>query len=228
MSHELRTPLNAIIGYSDLMLQRTFGPIAPARYGSYVQDIHDSGSHLLHMINDLLDLAKIEAGKQPMRFGPVRLRDIVDDAMRLVEPQAARGHVSVTVNLAADAVVNADERAMKQILINLLSNAIKFTNPGGLVVVFCQRAPGGRLAFGVKDTGVGMSADVQARAMQPFEQGGDVYTVEGRGTGLGLTICQSLAEAHQGQLRLESSPGVGSKVWLDLPAERILKDSAAA
>jgi signal transduction histidine kinase len=228
MSHELRTPLNAIIGYSDLMLQRTFGPIAPTRYASYVQDIHDSGSHLLHMINDLLDLAKIEAGKQPMRFGPVRLRDIVDEALRLVEPQAGRGHVSMSVSLTADVVVDGDERAIKQILVNLLSNAIKFTNPGGLAVVFCQRTPHGRLAFGVKDTGVGMSAEMQSRAMQPFEQGGDVYTVEGRGTGLGLSICKSLAEAHHGLLKLESTPGVGSKVWVEFPAERILSDAAAA
>jgi signal transduction histidine kinase len=210
------------------MLQRTFGPIAPVRYGSYVQDIHDSGSHLLCMINDLLDLAKIEAGKQPMQFGPVRLRDIVDEALRLVEPQAGRGHVSVSVSLSADAVVNGDERAIKQILVNLLSNAIKFTNTGGLAVVFCQRAPQGRLAFGVKDTGVGMSAEVLSRAVQAFEQGGDVYTVEGRGTGLGLSICKSLAEAHQGTLKLESSPGIGSKVWMEFPAERILKDAAAA
>jgi signal transduction histidine kinase len=228
MSHELRTPLNAIIGYSDLMLQRTFGPIAPARYGTYVQDIHDSGSHLLHMINDLLDLAKIEAGKHALVFEPVRLHDIAAEALRLVDPQAKRGHVSVSVNLPIDVVVNADERALKQILVNLLSNAVKFTSPGGSAVVYCQRSQDGHLSLGVKDTGAGMSPEMQARAMQPFEQGGDAYTVEGRGTGLGLSICKSLAEAHHGALKLESTPGIGSRVWVDLPAERVLRVADAA
>lgn len=223
MSHELRTPLNAIIGYSDLMLQQTFGPIAPARYGTYVKDIHESGAHLLRMINDLLDLSKIEAGKQTLLFQPVRLKDVAAEAVRLVEPQAERGHVSVSIKLSVDAVVNADERALKQMLINLLSNAVKFTNPGGIAVIFGQRLADGRISFGVKDTGIGMSPEVLARATLPFEQGGNAYTVEGRGTGLGLSICKKLAEAHNGQLRLESTPGVGSKVWVELPAERVVK-----
>ena len=228
MSHELRTPLNAIIGYSDLMRQRTFGPIAPARYATYVEDIHDSGQHLLRMINDLLDIAKIEAGKQQLLFEPVRLRDIAQDAMKLVEPQSERAHVCLSLNFSSDAVIDVDERAIKQVLVNLLSNAIKFTRPGGLVILFCKRLPDGRISFGVKDTGIGMTPDVMERVLLPFEQGSDAYTVEGRGTGLGLPICKKLVEAHYGQLRLESTPGVGSRIWAELPAERVLREANVA
>lgn len=228
MSHELRTPLNAIIGYSDLMRQRTFGPIAPARYATYVEDIHESGQHLLHMINDLLDIAKIEAGKQELLFEPVRLRDVAEDAMKLVEPQSERAHVCLSMNFSTDAVIDVDERAIKQVLVNLLSNAIKFTRPGGLVVVFCKRLPDGRISFGVKDTGIGMTSEVLERVILPFEQGSDAYTVEGRGTGLGLPICKKLIEAHHGHLRLESTPGVGSKIWAELPAERVLREASVA
>ncbi|MEQ1753665.1 MAG: HAMP domain-containing sensor histidine kinase [Micropepsaceae bacterium] len=228
MSHELRTPLNAILGYSDLMRQRTFGAIAPARYATYIDDIHDSGSHLLRMINDLLDLAKIEAGKHEMLFEQICLGDVAREALRLVEPQSARAHVSVSLNLATDVVVSADARAIKQVLINLLSNAIKFTKPGGIAVLFCQRTADGRVVFGVRDTGIGMTPEVMSRVLMPYEQAGDVFTVEGRGTGLGLPICKTLVEAHQGQLRLESTPGVGTKVWVELPGVRVLREANAA
>ncbi len=228
MSHELRTPLNAIIGYADLIRHKTFGPIAPARYAACIDDIHDSGQHLLHMINDLLDLAKIEAGKQELVFEPVRLQDVALNALRLVEPQAARAHVSLGTSFTADAIVRADERAMKQVLVNLLSNAVKFTKPGGLAVIFCQQAVGGRVAFGVRDTGVGMTPDVMERVLLPFEQAADAYTVEGRGTGLGLPICKKLVEAHQGRLCLESTPGAGSKIWAELPAERVMRAAGVA
>ena len=166
MSHELRTPLNAIIGYSDLMRQHTFGPIAPARYGTYVEDIHASGQHLLKLINDLLDLAKIEAGKRELDFAPVKLFDIATDTVRFIEPQAARAHVAVILDMKHDAVVMADERAIKQIVINLLSNAVKFSRPGGIAVVFCDRLAGDRIAFGVKDTGIGMTPEHSAKRDQ--------------------------------------------------------------
>ncbi len=228
MSHELRTPLNAIIGYSDLMRQRTFGPIAPARYATYVDDIHASGEHLLKMINDLLDLSKIEAGKRELTFAPVKLADIVKEAIRFVEPQAERVHIGVLLDLKCNAIVNADERAVKQILINLLSNAIKFSRPGGIAVVFCHRSGDAGVALGVKDTGPGMTADMLTRALHPFEQESDAYTVEGRGTGLGLPICKGLIEAHQGQIKLESTQGLGSKVWVEFPPSRLLREAVAA
>ncbi len=228
MSHELRTPLNAIIGYTDLMRQRTFGPVTPHRYAAYVDDIHASGQHLLHMINDLLDIAKIEAGKHELVFEAVRLQDIAHDAMRLVEPQADRGSIGLAMNFALDAVIVADERAVKQILVNLLSNAIKFSRPGSEAVVFCRQSADGRLSLGVKDSGVGMTPEVLERVLLPFEQGSDAYTVEGRGTGLGLSICKQLVEAHGGRLHLESAPGIGSTIWAELPAERVVRQAVVA
>jgi signal transduction histidine kinase len=228
MSHELRTPLNAIIGYSDLMRHQTFGPIAPTRYATYVEDIHTSGEHLLKMINDLLDLAKIEAGKRELDYTSVKLTDLVKEAIRFIEPQAQRAHIGILTDLKADAIVYADERSLKQILINLLSNAVKFSRPSGIAVVFSKQLPGGGIALGVKDTGIGMSSEMIVRALVPFEQGSDSYTVEGRGTGLGLPICKGLVEAHQGQIKLESTQGVGSKIWIELPAARVMRETAAA
>jgi len=228
MSHELRTPLNAILGYSDLIRERTFGPIAPARYGEYVADIHASGAHLLRMINDLLDLAKIEAGKREFTFLPLDLSSVAREAMKFVEPQAKQAHVSVMLDIKHDLVVDVDERAVKQIVINLLSNAVKFSRPGGIAVLFCERLTDNRVCLGVKDTGAGMTPEMRQRAIEPFAQGSDAYTVEGRGTGLGLPITKGLIEAHQGQLKLESTPGVGSKIWVELPPERLRRSSVAA
>jgi len=228
MSHELRTPLNAILGYSDLIRQRTFGPIAPARYAVYVEDIHSSGEHLLKMINDLLDLAKIEAGKREFNFAAVHLQSIAQEAVKLVEPQAERALVTIMLNIRHDAVVKADARAVKQIIVNLLSNAVKFSRTGGIAVLFCEVLADDRVAFGVKDTGIGMTHEMQQRAGEPFKQDADVYTVEGHGTGLGLPIVKGLIEAHQGHLKIESTPGAGSKVWVEFPPERLLRKAEAA
>ena len=228
MSHDLRTPLNAVIGYADMIRQRTFGPIAPARYAGYVEDIHASGTHLLKMINDLLDLAKIEAGKREFVFAPVDLKGVAQEAMKLVEPQAKRAMVALMLDIKHDAVVNADRRAVKQMLTNLLSNAVKFSRTGDIAVLFCEILGDNRTLIGVKDTGVGMTSEMQRRAIEPYAQESDAYTVEGRGTGLGLPIVKGLIEAHQGQLKIDSVPGAGSKVWLEFPAERLLKRSGAA
>jgi two-component system, cell cycle sensor histidine kinase PleC len=228
MSHELRTPLNAILGYADLIRQRTFGPIAPARYAVYIEDIHSSGAHLLKMINDLLDLAKIEAGKRDFSFAAVHLQSVAQEAVKLVEPQAERALVNIMLSIKHDAVVKADARAVKQMIVNLLSNAVKFSRTGGIAVLFCEVLGDERTAFGVKDTGVGMTPEMQQRAVEPFTQDADVYTVEGHGTGLGLPIVKGLIEAHQGQLKLESTPGAGSKVWVEFPAERLLRKAEAA
>ncbi|MFM9863600.1 MAG: sensor histidine kinase [Micropepsaceae bacterium] len=230
MSHELRTPLNSIIGYSDLIRQETFGPIVPERYAGYIDDIASSGAHLLKMINDLLDLAKIEAGKREFNVAPVRLADVAADVLRFVEPMAAAAHVSVMIDAKHDAVVRADERAVKQMLLNLASNAVKFSKPGGLAVIFCEVQSTNRVAFGVKDTGTGMTADEQVKALEPFAQATNVETVEGHGTGLGLPIVKGLIEAHQGVLRVESTKGLGSKIWVEFPAERLMrvKEEAAA
>lgn len=228
MSHELRTPLNAIIGYTDLMRQRTFGPVMPHRYAAYIDDIHASGQHLLQMINDLLDIAKIEAGKQELVFETVRLQEVAQTAMRLVEPQADSANIGLAMNFAGDALIHADERAIKQILVNLLSNAVKFSKPGSEALVFCRQAPDGRLSIGVRDSGVGMTPEVMERVLLPFEQGSDAYTVEGRGTGLGLPICKQLIEAHGGRLQMDSTPGVGSTIWAEFPPERIIREAVVA
>lgn len=228
MSHELRTPLNAILGYADLMRQRTFGPIAPARYAGYVDDIHTSGDHLLRMIDDLLDLAKIEAGKREFTFAAVNLQAVAQEAVKLVEPQAGKAHVSVMLDLKQTAVVRADARSVKQIVTNLLSNAVKYSRPGGIAVVFCDALADGRIALGVKDTGIGMSEELRRRAADPFAQGSDAYTVEGRGTGLGLPIVKSLIESHQGRLLIESTPNVGSRIWVEFPPERLIRAVRAA
>lgn len=224
MSHELRTPLNSIIGYSDLIRQETFGPVTPARYAGYVEDIAASGAHLLKMINDLLDLAKIEAGKREYQSAPVRLSDVAADAMRFVEPMAARAHVSLMFDAKhGAAVVRADERAVKQIITNLLSNAVKFSQPGAIAIVFAEILADNRVAFGVKDTGIGMTVEEQLRAIEPFAQASTADTVEGHGTGLGLPLVIGLIDAHQGRLRIESTKGVGSKIWVEFPPERLLR-----
>jgi signal transduction histidine kinase len=223
MSHELRTPLNAIIGYAEMMQQQIFGPVAPQRYAGYVDDIWASGGHLLRMINDILDLAKIEAGKRELTVAPVKLSEIAADAMRLVEPIAQRAHVSTMYDAKHDATVRADERAVKQMLINLVSNAVKFSRPGGIAVVFVEVQANGRVAFGVKDTGIGMTVEEQQKALEPFAQAGAGETVEGHGTGLGLPIVKGLIEAHQGALRIESTRGLGSKIWVEFPPERLMR-----
>lgn len=228
MSHDLRTPLNAIIGYADLIRQGTFGPIAPKRYAEFVEDISSSSAHLLKMINDLLDLAKIEAGKREYHFVPLRLSETAKEALRFVEPQASQAHVDLLLDIKHDAHVRADERAVKQMIVNLLSNAVKFSRPGGIAVLFCDLTLSGRVAFGVKDTGVGMTPEMQAKALEPFAQAGDMQTVEGSGTGLGLPIVKNLIEAHQGELRIESNAGVGSKIWIEFPADRLIRKADAA
>ncbi len=228
MSHELRTPLNAILGYSDLIRQKTFGPIQPQRYSGYVEDIFASGSHLLKLINDLLDLAKIEAGKREFRFEPVDLDAVVGEAIKLVEPQSRRACVDIMVEMKGDFVVEADARAVKQILTNLLSNAVKFSRTGGIAVVYCERSNDGGVALGVKDTGIGMTPEEVQSAVEPFRQASDVYTVEGHGTGLGLPIVKGLIEGHGGTLHVESAFGRGSRIWVAFPSNRLLRERPAA
>jgi signal transduction histidine kinase len=180
------------------------------------------------MINDLLDLAKIEAGKREFNFAAVNLQSIAQEAVKLIEHQAERALVTVMLSIKHDAIVKADTRAVKQMIVNLLSNAVKFSPTGGIAVLFCEVLADDRIAFGVKDTGVGMTHEMQQRAVEPFTQDADVYTVEGHGTGLGLPIVKGLIEAHQGHLKIESTPGAGSKVWVEFPADRLLRKAEAA
>jgi signal transduction histidine kinase len=218
MSHELRTPLNAVIGFSDLIRERVLGDINPAKYGEYIDDIHSSGRHLLGLIDDILDLAKIEAGKR--RFLPVdlNLEGAVRDALSLVRTQAAKAGVALRTDIEPRSALRADERATIQILANLLSNAVKFTSAGGTATVFARTNARGGLELGVADNGIGMSAEELAIALEPFGQASGRFTVEGHGTGLGLPIVRALLEAQGATFHIESAAGKGTRAWGEFPA----------
>jgi signal transduction histidine kinase len=221
MSHELRTPLNAILGFSETIYT---GAIGREKHEEYARIIHQSGHHLLTLINDILDLAKIEAGGLKLRERDVDIAHLIGDCVPLMEVRARDGEIALRTELARDLpLVRADERALKQVLLNLLSNAVKFTPPGGSVSCFARLAADGAPEFGVRDTGVGIAEDDQERVFQNFGQGRhDVVTID-KGTGLGLPIVKGLVEAHGGEVRLESRIGEGTTVTVRLPAERVVK-----
>jgi signal transduction histidine kinase len=217
MSHELRTPLNAIIGFSDLIKSETFGPLAPSVYGEYIGDIHASGLHLLDLINDLLDLSKIEAGKYRLHLEPLAPAEVMSEVVRLMSVRIQELGIDFRVS-AADRLGDflGDRRAVKQILFNLLSNAFKFTPQGGSVALEAENVED-RLRIAVADTGVGMSRDVLARVGQPFEQAENAYTRSAPGTGLGLAVTKSLVELHRGELDIRSAEGSGTIVTVSFP-----------
>jgi len=212
VSHELRTPLNAIIGFSEVLEAEIFGPLANDRYRAYVTDIKASGSHLLSLINDILDLSKIEAGKFELRIEPIDCRDLMETVTRLIRPRAEIGNLDFTVEMPPAAVpVQADRRALKQILINLLSNAVKFTPAGGSVSLACRSLPEG-IAFVVKDSGIGISSKDIETALAPFGQIDSHLARRYEGTGLGLPIVKGMCELHGGALVIESEVNHGTTV----------------
>ena len=217
MSHELRTPLNAIIGFSDMIRNHVFGPLTPPRYEDYINDIHKSGTHLLSLINDVLDMAKIEAQKFELHRKPFPLRRLVDGALTLVRPQAIAKNVALIGDVPADVILDADERAMRQVLVNLLSNAVKFT-PVGEVRLFAKLLPGGGLALGVQDSGIGMDQQGIATALEPFGQVELDVTDERNGTGLGLPLAKAMIESHGASFHIESEFGIGTRVWAEFAA----------
>ena len=224
ISHELRTPLNAIMGFSDVMRLERFGEIDNAKYKGYVNDIHASGGHLLSLINDLLDLSKVEAGKLELNFTSVNLGDVTDHALRMLQEQAATARVVLRKAFPPGLPnVVADLRSMRQIVINLLSNALKFTDPGGQVIVSAQLMPKGELVLRVKDTGIGMTPDQVRMALEPFQrvvtQGRDVP-----GTGLGLPLTKALAEANRASFGVTSEPRKGTLVEVTFPTPRVLAE----
>jgi signal transduction histidine kinase len=221
MSHELRTPLNAIIGFSDIMKGELFGPVGAAKYKQYLADIHRSGSHLLQLINDILDIAKIEVGQQPLNEQIVDLAGTLKQCGQLVEPQARGAGVSLAVEATGRLpALRADPTRLRQIVLNLLSNAIKFTPAGGKIWLSAAVEPSGRLLLQVRDTGVGMKPEDVPRALQPFVQLDDAPRGD-PGTGLGLALVKTLVEAHGGTLAIESEPGKGTAVSIRLPQERL-------
>ncbi len=217
VSHELRTPLNAIIGFSEVMACGLFGALNNERYQQYAGDIVASGRHLLEVINDILDVAKVEAGQMTLTPEPVRMGEVVDAALRLVEGRAQTGRVRLVRRIQGGLpVVAADRRRLLQILVNLLSNAVKFTGEGGSVTTSAW-VEGDNLLLSVSDTGIGMDADQVKLALEPFRQVDGVLARRHDGTGLGLPLARSFAELHGGSLEVESAPGQGTTVTVILP-----------
>jgi signal transduction histidine kinase len=222
VSHEVRTPLNSIIGFTELMLQERMGPIGNARYRGYVEDIHQSGLYALSLLNDLLDISKIEAGKFELNFTAVDVSELVEDCSASMQPLAKRARIVLRTSLAPDLpTVVADPRRLKQILLNLLTNAIKFTKEGGQVIVSGSMIDGD-LRLRVRDNGVGMTKDEIAFAMQPFHQL-DTAPRKQTGTGLGLPVTKALVDANRARLILTSEPGVGTSADVIFPAERLFR-----
>ncbi|MFM7344753.1 MAG: ATP-binding protein [Tagaea sp.] len=229
MSHELRTPLNAIIGFAEIMIDELFGPLGDPRYGEYVKDIGDSGKHLLSLINDILDLSKIEAREASLREEQVDLGGVLEASARLVRERAVRARLDLRVDEGAEPpVVWADRIKLKQIVLNLLSNAVKFTPEGGRIDVETGFGPDGGAFVRVRDTGIGMrEADIPV-ALQPFRQIESTLARAHQGTGLGLPLSLAIARMHGGALDIESAPGKGTTVTFRLPPDRTVSPAGAA
>src|SRR5262245_47805959 len=224
ISHELRTPLNAIIGFSEILKTQLFGALGSARYRGYAEDIHGSAMHLLGLVNDLLDLAKAEAGKHELHDDTLDIAEIADTCRRLMAERALEAGVRLEVVDGLDGCMfRGDERKMRQILLNLLSNAVKFTPTEGLVMIDLGLREDGGLQLAVRDTGIGMAATDIAKALEPFGQVADVLTRQTGGTGLGLPLTVKLVELHGGSLAIDSTPGAGTTVTLLFPTERTIR-----
>ena len=219
MSHELRTPLNAINGFSEIMEAEMFGPLGDARYKGYASDILKSGQHLLSLINDILDMAKIEAGKLTLHYEKVALKEICEDAIRLMRGKIQECGLTLHLDAPDLPEIDADHRGLKQVLLNLISNAVKFTPEGGEITVALRREAD-RIRVAVTDTGIGIAAEDVARLARPFEQVEGQHSKTTQGTGLGLALTKSLIELHHGELLIESEPGKGTTVSFALPIER--------
>jgi len=223
MSHELRTPLNAIIGFSEVMQQEMFGKLGNDRYREYMTDILNSGRHLLSMIDDILDLSKIEAGRYDLEERDMDIGEAISWSAELIRPKASAGNLELILDVSADLpLVYADRRTIRQILLNLLSNAVKFTNPGGTVTITTEVNERTGLTIAVTDTGIGIPADKIAEALEPFVQVESELTGKNHGTGLGLSITKHLVEMHNGTFDLTSEEGVGTRVSFSLPPQRLI------
>jgi len=222
VSHEIRTPLNAIIGFSEIMMQERFGPVGNERYRDYLKDIHGSGEHLISLVNDLLDLSKIEAGKLELSFDSINLNDLTEQCVAIMQPQANREHIIIRTSLPqALPQIVADARSVRQIILNLLSNSVKFTNAGGQVIVSTTLSDDGDVALHVRDTGAGMSEKEIERALEPFRQLTTSAQRGGGGTGLGLPLTKALAEANRASFAIKSAANAGTLAEIVFPASRI-------
>jgi len=221
MSHELRTPLNGIIGFSEMLKEEYFGAMGNEKYQEYATDINMSGQHLLALINDILDLSKIELGAMDLEEGYIDVGAVIETCVAMVRDRAGRERITLSVEgIEGLPLLYGDERRVKQILLNVLSNAVKFTPPGGEVTIAQFLSDRGGYCISVEDTGVGISADDINRILQPFTQVADSHTRDYEGVGLGLSICKSLIQAHGGELALSSEVGKGTRVEILFPPER--------
>jgi signal transduction histidine kinase len=221
MSHELRTPLNAIIGFSDILDKELFGPLGNERYADYVKDINLSGSHLLSIINDILDLAKAEAGKTQLQEGVVDISDCIRDCVQMCSGRASTGSVSLVFEDAKAGIYAwVDERMIRQIVLNLLNNAIKFTDEGGQVALSVHVNEPNEISIVVADNGIGIAQSDIERVLRPFEQVDTALSRKHGGTGLGLPLTKQLCQLHGGDLIIESELGRGTTATVRLPAER--------
>ncbi len=227
MTHELRTPLNAIIGFTDLMQSGAFGKIEPPRYGEYIVDINNAATQLLSIINDVLDMAKIEQGKMVLHDEPVDIKSLIDTVVRVFNERAEAGRLSLSTELPAEPItLSADQRALRHILLNLLSNAVKFTPVGGDITVRLTLQPDGGVELAVADTGIGMTKEHITVALTPFAQVENAYTRKYDGTGLGLPLVKSLVELHGATLAIDSRLGAGTVVRIGFGAARVLEPAA--
>ena len=225
ISHEIRTPLNAIIGFSDIMIEERFGKIENDRYRGYLRDIHRSGDHVLELVNDLLDISKIEAGKMDLEFDACDLNTIITETVALTQPEANKERVIIRTSLSSVVPkVVADPRSLRQIILNLVSNSIKFTKSGGQVIVSTVYEDSGEVVLRVRDTGVGMSELELAKAMKPFQQVGSPNEQGKPGTGLGLPLTKAMVHANRAEFEIESTPDEGTLVEIHFPSQRVLAD----
>ena len=221
MSHELRTPLNAIIGFAEIIKSGVLGARGEEKYQEYAGDIIQSGQHLLDLINDILDLSKIELGSEQPNDVNIDVPELIASILVLMRERSRKASVKITTDFQKELpLLRADERKLKQILINLLFNSIKFTHPGGSVHLTVRCRPGEGYVFAVEDTGIGMAPDHLAKAMQPFGQIDSDLNRKYAGTGLGLPLAKELAEMHGGSLKLDSKLGAGTTVAVSFPSDR--------
>ena len=223
MSHELRTPLNAVIGFSEIIHKQMFGPIGSERYREYARDIYESGTHLLNLINDILDVSKAEAGKIELHEEIVKIDRVIDASVRLIQERARDANLELTMpETSSLPAVRADERRLKQVLLNLLSNAVKFTPAGGRVAIAANTTADQGFSLQVSDTGIGIAEADIAKVLSPFGQVDSKLARKYEGTGLGLSLSKALVELHGGALTIDSTVGVGTTVTVTLPPERVV------
>ncbi len=225
VSHEIRTPLNAMTGFAEVIMAERFGPIGNERYREYLKDIHDAGTHLVSMLNDLLDLSKVETGQIELTFANVNLNELTQQCVGIMQPQANRARIIIRTALTPGLpLIVADERSLRQIVLNLISNSIRFTGPGGQVIVSTVFSDSREAVLRVRDTGVGMSDKDILAALEPFRQTATSGSWGSGGTGFGLPFTKALAEANRAIFNIKSAPNAGTLVEIAFPPSRVVAD----